>query len=58
MVHLIGVIIMPKSDNQKVKILYIWDYLQKNSNEACPVRAGELIAMLEKHNISCDRKTV
>lgn len=49
---------MPKSDNQKLKILYILDYLQKNSNENAPVRAGELIAMLEKHNISCDRKTV
>ena len=49
---------MPKSDNQKLKILYILDYLQKNSNEASPVRTNELIAMLEKHNISCDRKTV
>lgn len=49
---------MPKSDNQKLKILYILDYLQKNSNEASPVRAGELIAMLQKHNISCDRKTI
>ena len=50
---------MPKSDNQKLKIFYILDYLQKNSHEAHPVRALELIAMLDrKHNISCDRKTV
>ena len=49
---------MPKSDNQKLKILYIWDYLQKNSHEDHPVRANELIAMLNSHNISCDRKTV
>ena len=49
---------MPKSDNQKAKILYILDYLQKNSHENNPVRASELIAMLEKHRISCDRKTV
>ena len=49
---------MPKSDNQKLKILYIWDYLQKNSHEKKPVRAAELIAMLEKKGISCDRKTV
>ena len=49
---------MPKSDNQKLKILYIWDYLQKNSHEDKPVRANELIAMLNSHNISCDRKTV
>ena len=50
---------MPKSDNQKLKILYILDYLQKNSHEGNPVRAAELIAMLDRqHNIQCDRKTV
>lgn len=50
---------MPKSDNQKAKILYIWDYLEKNSHENHPVRAAELIAMLEnQHNISCERKTI
>ncbi len=50
---------MPKSDNQKLKIFYILDYLQKNSHETHPVRASDLIAMLDRqHNISCDRKTV
>ncbi len=50
---------MPKSDNQKLKILYVLDYLQKNSHEDHPVRANELIEMLQnRHNISCDRKTV
>ena len=50
---------MPKSDNQKLKILYILDYLQKNSHEFKPVRAAELISMLARqHQISCDRKTV
>ena len=50
---------MPKSDNQKLKIFYILDYLQKNSHEGQPVRANELIAMLEnQHGILCDRKTV
>ena len=50
---------MPKSDNQKLKIFYILDYLQKNSHESHPVRAAELIAMLDRdHRISCDRKTV
>lgn len=49
---------MAKSDNQKVKILYILDYLQKNSSSANPVRAAELIEMLNKHDITCDRKTV
>ena len=49
---------MPKSDNQKLKILYIYDYLLKNSHENKPVRAAELIQMLENCGISCDRKTV
>ena len=50
---------MPKSDNQKLKIFYILDYLQKNSHQEHPVRAVELQAMLEQqHNIVCDRKTV
>ena len=49
---------MPKSDNQKPKILYILDYLQRNSHVDHYVRASDLIQMLEKHNIRCDRKTV
>ncbi len=50
---------MPKSDNQKLKIFYILDYLQQNSHQDHPVRAVELTAMLaHQHNISCDRKTV
>ena len=50
---------MPKSDNQKLKIFYILDHLQKNSHEDKPVRASELIDMLDRqHNIRCDRKTV
>ena len=50
---------MPKSDNQKLKIFYILDYLERNSHEQKPVRAAELIAMLDRErNISCDRKTV
>lgn len=49
---------MPRSDRQKLKILYILDYLQKNSHQDKPVRANELIAMLDSHNISCDRKTI
>ena len=34
---------MPKSDNQKLKIFYILDYLQRNSNENHPICASELI---------------
>ncbi len=50
---------MAKSDNQKLKIFYILDYLQKNSHKDHPVRAAELISMLDRqHNILCERKTV
>jgi len=50
---------MAKSDNQKLKILYILDYLQKNSHEGRPVRAAELISMLDRnHRILCERKTI
>ena len=50
---------MPKSDNQKLKIFYILDYLKQNSHQDHPVRAAELLSMLERqHNIVCDRKTV
>ena len=50
---------MPKSDNQKLKIFYILDYLQRNSHENHPVRAQELIDMLRnKYGINCERKTV
>ena len=50
---------MPKSDNQKLKIFYILNYLEAYSNEKNPVRASDLIAMLDRqHNIRCDRKTV
>ena len=50
---------MPKSDNQKLKILYIRDYLERNSHESHPIKAQELQEMLlKKHNIQCDRKTI
>ena len=50
---------MPRSDNQKLKIFYILDHLQRNSHQDHPVRTSELLSMLERqHNISCDRKTI
>ena len=50
---------MPKSDNQKLKIFYILDYLQRYSHQDHPIGAGELIGMLEKtRGIRCDRKTI
>lgn len=49
---------MPKSEKQKLKILYILDYLKRNSHADHPVGAKELISMLESHGIACDRKSV
>lgn len=50
---------MPKSDDQKLKILYILDYLQKNSHQDHLVSAPELCEYLERqHGIRCTRKTV
>lgn len=50
---------MPKSDNQKLKIFYILEYLQRYSHQDHPVRASELIDMLQRnYNISCERKTI
>ena len=50
---------MPKSDNQKLKIFYILDYLQRYSHEKHPIRAAELIDMLDRQKgILCERKTI
>ncbi len=50
---------MPKSENQKLKIFYILDYLERNSSAGHPVSAPELIEMLEQqHGIVCNRKTI
>ena len=49
---------MGRTDKQKLKILYIWDYLQKNSHQDNPVKANELISMLDGLDIRFDRKTI
>ncbi len=49
---------MPKSENQKLKILYILDYLKQNSRQDHPIGAEELIDMLDRHNIQCARKAI
>ena len=50
---------MPKSYDQKMRILYIWDHLQKNSHEQKPVSTNDLLEMLwNKHQIRSERKAV
>ena len=49
---------MPKSDNQKLTLLYILDYLERESDANHPVNADQLITMLAGHRIQCERKTI
>lgn len=42
----------------KLKLLYIRDYLEKNSDEDNPVSALELMNMLESKGITCERKSI
>ncbi len=49
---------MAKSDGQKLKLLYLRDYLERNSSQAHPVSAQRLAGYLKEQGISCDRKTV
>ncbi|MBQ7345367.1 MAG: transcriptional regulator [Oscillospiraceae bacterium] len=49
---------MPRSYDQKLKLLYIRDYLQRNSHVDHPINATELIEMLQDHEIKCERKTI
>lgn len=49
---------MAKAPNQKMKALYIMEYLLRNSDEEHPVSAKELITYLGNCGISAERKSV
>ena len=49
---------MARSSFQKLKILYIMDYLLKRSDENHPVTVAQLIGDLESHGISAERKSI
>lgn len=49
---------MPKSWGQKLKILYVLEFLKKHSDEENPVTATEICDYLTKNGISCERKSV
>jgi predicted DNA-binding transcriptional regulator YafY len=49
---------MARSSFQKLKILYVMDYLLRNSDENHPVSVARLIADLESHGISAERKSI
>ena len=49
---------MARSSFQKLKILYVMQYLLRYSDEAHPVKLSELTAELERHGISAERKSI
>lgn len=49
---------MAGATGQRLRILYIRDYLEQNSDESHYVTTGELIKYLESKGVPCDRKTV
>ena len=49
---------MARSSFQKLKILYVMDYLLHNSDEAHPVSVAQLIADLASRGISAERKSI
>ena len=49
---------MARSSFQKLKILYEMEYLLRNSDEEHPVSVARLIAELDSHGISAERKSI
>ena len=49
---------MPKSTNQKLKLLYMIDILNSQSDEEHPMSATEIIAELERNGIRAERKSI
>lgn len=49
---------MPKSENQKLKLLYLMQYLLQRSDEAHPVSVRQMADELERHGIKAERKSL
>ncbi len=49
---------MPKSSSQKLKILYVMEYLLRNSDEEHPVSISQIADYLETHDIPAQRKSL
>lgn len=49
---------MAKSQNQKLKLLYLVDILERKTDEDHPMTTGQLIEELEKYDISAERKSI
>lgn len=49
---------MPKTPNQKLKILYLMDFLLRNTDEEHPASMKEILSYLENCGISAERKSI
>lgn len=49
---------MPRSENQKLKLLYIKDFLEGRTDPEHPASASALTEYLQSRGISCERKSV
>ncbi len=49
---------MPKSPNQKLKLLYLVKFLLQNSDESHPVSMAKIIEELARNDISAERKSI
>ena len=49
---------MAKTHGQRLKILYILDFLKRESDEEHPVTARDICEFLDSHGISAERKSV
>ena len=49
---------MPKASSQKLKILYVMEYLVRNTDEEHSVSISQIAEYLESHDIAAQRKTL
>lgn len=49
---------MARSNLQKLKILYVMDYLLKESDENHPVSTSQIIAELDRRGVAAERKSI
>ena len=49
---------MPKSSNQKLKLLYLMKYLMEKSDEEHPLSVADMIEELARYDIKAERKSI
>ena len=49
---------MGKENFSKIKLLRIWEILKQESDEEHPLSTNQIIELLARGGISCDRRTL